>query len=110
MNGYQLTVIHATGWFLVLLDGWEMHTHWVAGLGFVFMFFSMWRICMKTPEDEAFEEMEKAQGWRKRQIEENISIDDAFNDWAHSHRPEQFWVERKAFHAGWVAAMRRARD
>ena len=34
---------------------------------------------MKTPEDEAFEEMEKALGWRKRQIvqrqltaEENI--------------------------------------
>jgi hypothetical protein len=24
---------------------------------------------MKTPEDEAFEELEKAQGWRKRQIE-----------------------------------------
>jgi len=24
---------------------------------------------MKTPEDEAFEEIEKAQGWRKRQIE-----------------------------------------
>ena len=24
---------------------------------------------MKTPEDEAFEELEKAQGWSKRQIE-----------------------------------------
>ena len=24
---------------------------------------------MKTPEDEAFEEIDKAQGWRKRQIE-----------------------------------------
>lgn len=25
---------------------------------------------IKEPEDEAFEEIEKAQGWRKRQIEE----------------------------------------
>jgi hypothetical protein len=24
---------------------------------------------MKTPEDEAFDEIEKAQGWRKRQIQ-----------------------------------------
>jgi hypothetical protein len=64
---------------LVLLDGWAMHTHWVAALGFVFLIYSMWSICMKTPEDEAFDELEKSLGWRKRQIvqrqltaEENI--------------------------------------
>ena len=80
MNNYQSTVMHATGWFLVLLDGWVMHTHWVAALGFVFLIYSMWSICMKTPEDEAFDELEKSLGWRKRQIvqrqlsdEENIA-------------------------------------
>jgi len=34
---------------------------------------------MKTPEDEAFEEVEKAQGWRKRQIEKK-QINDAFDE------------------------------
>jgi len=32
---------------------------------------------MKTPEDEAFEEMEKALGWRKRQIvQRQLSVED----------------------------------
>lgn len=34
---------------------------------------------MKTPEDEAFEEIDKAQGWRKRQIEMK-QINDAFDE------------------------------
>ncbi len=79
MNTFQATVMQATGWVLVLLDGWVMHTHWVAALGFIFLIYSMWSICMKTPEDEAFDELEKSLGWRKRQIvqrqlttEENI--------------------------------------
>lgn len=54
--------MNATGWFLVLLDGWAMHTHWVAALGFVFLIYSMWSICMDTEKEEG------AQGWRKRQI------------------------------------------
>jgi hypothetical protein len=33
---------------------------------------------MKTEEDEAFEQIEKAQGWRKRQIE-NKEMNDAFD-------------------------------
>lgn len=28
-----------------------------------------------TPEDEAFEAMEQAQGWRKRQIEFKVEVD-----------------------------------
>jgi hypothetical protein len=52
MNTYQSTVMHAAGWFLVLLDGWVMHTHWVAALGFVFLIYSMWSICIKTPDDK----------------------------------------------------------
>jgi len=50
--------IHAAGWVLVLLDGWVMHTHWLAGLGLIFLIYSFWSICMKTPEDEAFEQIE----------------------------------------------------
>jgi len=34
---------------------------------------------MKTPEDEAFEEIDKAQGWRKRQIEMK-QINDEFDE------------------------------
>jgi len=34
---------------------------------------------MKTPEDEAFEEMDKAQGWRKRQTEMK-EINNAFDE------------------------------
>jgi len=52
VNTYQGIVMHATGWFLVLLDGWVMHTHWVAALGFVFLIYSMWSICIKTPDDK----------------------------------------------------------
>ena len=63
---------------------------------------------MKVPEDKTLDEFEKAEGWRKRQIEENISIEDAFNDWAHSHRPDTYYVQRQAFHAGWIAAKRRS--
>jgi hypothetical protein len=79
VNTFQATVMQTTGWVLVLLDGWAMHTHWVAALGFVFLIYSMWSIFMKTPEDEAFEEMDKAQGWRKRQIEMK-EINDAFDE------------------------------
>jgi len=113
VNFYQGTVLHSLGWVFVLFDGWELHSHWLAVVGFILLFYSVWRmIVIKEPEDEAFEALEKqqAEGWRKRQIEENISIEDAFNDWDHSHRPDQYDVQRQAFHAGWVAAMRRKHD
>ena len=111
MNGYQATVMHATGWFLVLLDGWEMHTHWVAAVGFIFLVYSMWSIWMKTPEDEAFEEIEKkqAEGWRKRQVIAMRTNVESFDDWDHSHRPEQYWVERRAYLAGFDAGARNER-
>lgn len=51
MNDYQATVMHATGWFLVLLDGWVMHTHWVAALGFVFLIYSLWVIYMSEAKE-----------------------------------------------------------
>ena len=62
MNNYQGIVVHATGWVLVLFDGWEMHTHWLAALGFILLIYSMWSIGMETEKENG------ARGWRKRQI------------------------------------------
>ena len=111
MNTYQGMVMHATGWFLVLLDGWAMHTHWVAALGFVFLIYSMWSICMRTPEDEEFEriEREQASGWRKRQIASLKTSVESFDDWEHSHRPDYYSVERRAYIAGFEAGSRNER-
>ena len=59
----------------------------------------------KDPEDEAFEELGKALLWRKRQISAAAGPEEAFLAWAgHSHHPQQFDVERRAFIAGWRAA------
>lgn len=62
------------------------------------------------PEEEAWMELEKKQegalGWRKNQIGQIKSVEDAFADWEHSHRPDQYSVELRAFKAGWVAAIR----
>ena len=48
---------------------------------------------MKTEEDEAFEELEKAQGWRKRQIEEKV---------------QQVERDNIAFEIGWNSALEMA--
>jgi len=57
---------------MVLTDGWITHTHYLAVAGFALMIYSMWRMIMKTDEDDEFDriEREQAQGWRKRQIED----------------------------------------
>ena len=65
MNTYQGIVMHAAGWFLVLLDGWVMHTHWLAVLGFILLIYSLWSIFLDTEKEEA---PVGAKGWRKRQI------------------------------------------
>jgi hypothetical protein len=112
VNTYQLTVMHATGWFLVLLDGWEMYTHWVSALGFILLIYSMWRIAVgMTSEDEEFEriEREQARGWRKRQIVSLQTSVESFDDWEHSHRPDQYSVERRAYLAGFEAGSRNER-
>ena len=68
---------------------------------------------MKTPEDEAFEDMERtqrdAQGWRKRHIASLRTKVESFDEWEHSHRPEQYWVERRAYLAGCEAGERNER-
>ena len=111
MNTYQVTVMQMTGWVLVLLDGWVMHTHWVAALGFILLIYSMWRMVMKTPEDEEFEriEREQAMGWRKRQIVSLQTSVESFDEWEHSHRPDQYDVERRAYLAGFEAGSRNER-
>jgi hypothetical protein len=43
MNQYQLSVLHSVGWFFVLLDGWAMHVHWLAVIGFGFLFYSFYK-------------------------------------------------------------------
>ena len=63
----------------------------------------------KTDEDEEFERIEREQeqrsteGWRKRQIMTMRTSFESFDDWQHSHRPEQYWVERRAYLAGFDA-------
>ena len=112
MNKFQSTVLHATGWVLVLLDGWAMHTHWLSAIGFVFLIYTMWRMVVKaTPEDEEFEriEREQAMGWRKRQIVSLKTSVESFDDWDHSHRPNLYWVERRAYIAGFEAGSRNER-
>ena len=62
------------------------------------------------PEEEAWKELEKEMSEReRRELDERRrikSVEDAFDDWEHSHRPEQYFVELRAFKAGWVAAIR----
>ena len=57
---------------MVLTDGWITHTHYLAALGFALLIFSMWRMTMKTPEDEAFEEIERAQAHDKKYIKHQL--------------------------------------
>jgi len=59
---------------------------------------------LKTAEDEAFEKIEELA--QKRESKD--PVERAFAEWPHSHRPEQYFVQREAFHAGWMAAKRGA--
>ncbi len=47
MNIFQLNVIHALGWVFVLFDGWELHSHRLAGARFAMMVVSMFFILKK---------------------------------------------------------------
>jgi hypothetical protein len=114
-NIFQWGVLHGLSWVLVLTDGWITHTHYLAAFGFALMIYSMWRMTMKTPEDEEFERIEREQeqrsteGWRKRQIVSLRTSIESFDDWEHSHRPDQYSVERRAYLAGFDAGSRNER-
>jgi hypothetical protein len=116
MNVFQLGVMHGLGWLFVLFDGWALHSHWLAGIGFIFLIVSMWRMkLIKEPEDEEFERIEReqeqrnAEGWRKRQIVSLRTNIESFDDWEHSHRPQEYWLERRAYLAGFDAGSRNER-
>lgn len=115
-NIFQWGVLHGLGWVIVLTDGWITHTSVLALAGFVLMTYSMWRMTVainKTPEDEAFDEIERrqrdAEGWRKRQIVSLRTNIESFDEWGHSHRPQEYWVERRAYLAGFDAGSRNER-
>ena len=110
-NTFQWGVIHGLSWVVFLADGWVIHNHVLAGVGLFFMFYSMRRMVVGTPEDEEFEriEREQAMGWRKRQVMSLQTSVESFDEWEHSHRPEQYSVERKAYLAGYEAGSRNER-
>ena len=68
-----------------------------------------------TPEDEDFESVLRKQGYRtigvyrKRQIMALQTSVESFDNWEHSHRPEQYDVERRAYLAGFEAGSRNER-
>ena len=63
----------------------------------------------KSAEDEEFERIEREQAlsWRKRQIENAKTAEEAFAAWEGvSHHPSQHELQKQAFKAGWTAAMK----
>ena len=108
-NNYQWGVVHGLAWIVCLADGWVLHNHVLFGVGLFFLFYSLWRITVPTPEDEEFDRITREQasreasGWRKRQIATLRTNVESFDNWEHSHRPEQYNVERRAYLAGFEA-------
>ena len=113
-NIFQWGVLNGLGWIAVLTDGWITHTQYLAVAGYFLLIYSMWKM-MKTAEDEEFDRIameqasREAEGWRKRQIVSLRTNIESFDDWTHSHRPEQYWVERRAYLAGFDAGSRNER-
>ena len=108
-NNYQWAVVHGLAWIVCLADGWVLHNHVLFGVGLFFLFYSLWRIAVATPEDEEFDRIAREQtsreasGWRKRQVVSLRTNIESFDEWEHSHRPEQYSVERRAYLAGFEA-------
>jgi hypothetical protein len=67
-NIFQWGVLHGLGWFIVLTDGWITHTHYLAVAGFALMIYSMWRMTMKTDEDDEFDRIEREIAMRTCQV------------------------------------------
>jgi hypothetical protein len=115
-NIFQWGVIHALAWVVCLADGWIFHNHVLFLVGLFFLFYSLWRMAVATtPEDEDFESVLREQGYRtigvyrKRQIMALQTSVESFDNWEHSHRPEQYDVERRAYLAGFEAGSRNER-
>jgi len=113
-NSFQWGTIHALSWVVCLADGWVIHNHVLFGLGFFLLIYSFWRmtkVAMNTPEDDEFEriEREQSQGWRKRHVVALKTNQESFDEWEHSHQPDQFFLERRAYFAGFEAGARNER-
>jgi len=48
LNGFQWGVVNGLGWMAVLTDGWILHVHWLALIGFVALIYSLWRLYEDT--------------------------------------------------------------
>jgi hypothetical protein len=44
MNVFQHGVLNGLGWVAVLADGWILHTHWLAAVGFLLLVWSAWKL------------------------------------------------------------------
>jgi len=44
MNAFQYGVLNGLGWIAVLVDGWILHTHWLAAAGFLLLIWSAWKL------------------------------------------------------------------
>ena len=64
-----------------------------------------------TPEDEEFERIEREQtmSWRNRLSVSSKTNVESFDDWEHSHRPDQYSIEKRAYLAGFDAGARSER-
>jgi hypothetical protein len=111
-NVFQWGVVHGLAWVVCLADGWVLHNHVLFGVGLFFLFYSLRMMTMRTPEDEEFDRIQReqslreAEGWRKRQVVSLRTNVESFDDWEHSHRPDQYFVERRAYMAGFDAGRR----
>ena len=63
----------------------------------------------RSPEDEAFDEIERKQLLAVRTLARSRTAHESFDEWGHSHRPEQYNVERRAYLAGFEAGSRNER-
>lgn len=114
-NNFHWGIVHGLAWVVCLADGWVLHNHVLFGMALFFMFYSLWRMIMKTPEDEEFEriareqEARDAEDLRKTQPVVLSASIQSFNAWEHSHQPNQYSIERRAYLAGFDAGRRQER-
>lgn len=66
---------------------------------------------MKTDEDDEFERIEREQSMvgEKRKAKSLKTNQESFDDWEHSHRPDRYWIENRAYIAGFNAGERNER-
>lgn len=62
---------------------------------------------MRTEEDDEFDRIKREQDLRRAMaIKTNF---ESFDDWEHSHRPDQYCIERRAYLAGYADGIKAER-